>query len=441
MKNQFRCRCEIDYGVNSLRNVNPALTPDLFKNFLFTSMSLNDPCVPTNFQDMIHTIWNLVRGQSNCDLEMQYLLSRLEIIKILMGCRVYDIFRSDTISESNSISELSTKQDSESQSQQTGHSSGYSDLIGEQRYNDFADSTLRAESQRSAYSESHDESHQRMDDVGRGGSESTTVGDRGSRSDRFSQDFSESTSNSVREGAKRGYNYNHSASTTDGFAVNLAVIGYGRTPTKNSWDQLMRSDTADSGFSERRGSSSRGLRAEATSHSTTQRVSSSFFNALMDERIWGASIAKAEDRQRAESDSVSHAEGLGQSATEQEAKSQGSTQGTSQSESVSITERDGTRNSYTISDTVAAQQRFQALRDMFDATLKLIDYRRGVLAAKQGFGIAPITVCLECGFIPDFRGDPMRYRLCLCHEPHCPECSIEIKKTTIEVDSNGGFCS
>lgn len=434
-----QCHCEVEYGTNSTIT-NLAVTSQIFKNFLITLMSVNDPCVPDNFADMVDVMWNLVRGQSGCDLELQYLLTRLEMTKIIMGCRVYDIYRSDTTSESNSQSKLETKQDSESQSQQTGHASGYSDLIGEQRYNDFADSTLRAESQRSAYSESHDESHQRMDDVGHGEALSTTEGNRGSESGRLSQDFSESTSESVRDGARRGFNYNHSMSVTAGFGANIAAIGYGRTPTKNSWDQLMRSDTADSGFSERRGTSSRYLKARASSFSTTERKSSSFFNAIMDERIWGASIAKAENHQRAQSDSESHAEGLGQSATEQEAKSQGSTQGTSQSQSVSTTDRDGSRSSYTISDTVAGQQRFQALRDLFDLTLKLIEYRRTVLAARQGYGIIPITLCLKCGYIPDFMGDPARARLCLCREPYCRECFPNIKKQAIAVKPTDGLC-
>lgn len=418
----WHCKCEIEYGTSSLLS-NTRVTPDLFKNFLITSLTTNDPCTPTNFSDMVDQIWRLMSGVSGCDLELQYLLTRQQLLVIMMGCRVYDIYRSDSISESNSRSELTTKQDSESQSQQTGHSSGYNDLIGTQRYNDFANSVLRAESQRSAYSESHDESHQRMDDVGHGEAVSETVGDRGSESARFSQDYSESTATSVRDGARRGYNYNHSASRTQGFGVNLAAYGYARTPTKNTWDQLMRSDTADSGFSERRGTSSRGLRAEATSFSTTERQSSSFFNAMMDERIWGASVAKAEDHQRSQSDNTSHAEGLGQSSTEQEGKSQGSNQGTSQSQSLSITERDGSRSSYTISDTINAQQRFQALRDLYDATGRLIDYRRKILATRQGYGIAPITVCLRCGYTPDFMGDPARSRLCLCLEPYCPDCS------------------
>lgn len=427
------CNCNIKYGVNRINTVDPRITPELFKNFLYVLMGLNDPCVPDNFSDMIDNVWNLMRGVSGCDLELQYLLTRQQMIMVLMGCRVYDIYRADSISESNSVSKLATRQKSESMSQQTGHSSGYADLIGQQRYNDFADATLRAESQRSAYSESHDESHQRMDDVGHGEAESVTTGDRGSESQRFSQDFSESESKTYRDGARRGYNYNHSASATGGFGVNLGVVGIARTPTKSSWDQLMRSDTADSGSSERRGSSSRGLRARAESFSQTERVSSSFFNAIMDERIWGASVAKAEDHQRAQSDNVSHAEGLGQSATEQEAKGQGSTQGTSQSLSKSTTERDGNRDSYTIADAIHGEQRFQALRELYDATQKLIDYRRKILATRQGYGIIPITVCVNCGYIPSIFGDPARARLCRCREPYCEECFPEVEKEVFEV--------
>ena len=424
--NNYHCKCAIEYNVtaSTLRR-NPLLTESLLKNFLLSSLLIGDACQPPNFEGMLDTVWNLMRFQSSCDLEMQYLLTRLELIKVLMGCAIYDVDRSDSISEANSRSVLTTKLDAETQAQQTGHSAGYSDLIGEQRYNDFAESTLRAESQRSAYSESHDESHQRMDDVGHGEAVSDTHGERKSESERMTRDESQSESHSDRSGVRRGLNYNHSAQRTSGAGINLGLVGYNRTPTKSTWDQRMRSDTADSGFSTVDGNSERELDAAASSQSTTQRVSSSFFCAMVDERIWGASKSAAEDHQRAQSDSISHAEGLGQSATEQEARSQGSAQGTSQGQSISITERDGSRDSYTIADTVYAHQRFEALKQLYDHTLQLVTYRRRILSARHGYGIALINFCDKCGYLPDF-GSPMIWRLCKPPEPHCPDCEPKI---------------
>lgn len=415
----YSCGCSVE--TDSTSYINTSFTPDMYKQFLIASLLAGDNCMDTDdFNDYLDTIWDMLQFQGGCDLELRYLLTRLELIKILMGCKVYDVDRSDSVSESNSRSELDITQDGESQSQQSGFNSAYADLIGEQRYNDFADSTLRAESQRTAYSESHDESHHRMDDTGSGASNSDTTGNRASDSFREATDHSESTSTTSRDGARRGYNYQHSASKTNGDGINLGALGWGRTGTKNTWDQIMRTDTYDAGSTDRHGFSTREIDAWSKSSNTMQRVSSSYFNALVDDRTWGASTAKAEDHQRSQSDSNSHAEGLGQSAAESEARSKGVTQGLSQSKSKSITERDGKRSSYSLSDTVYANQRFQALKKLYDNTLSLITYKRKQISGRRGVSIGYILFCDPCGYVPGISGDIARARLCL--PMPCPSC-------------------
>lgn len=411
----------------SARSTNP-VTDEMYKTFLFNSLTVGDNCIPDNFQDMLDTLWELMQFQSGCDNELQFLLTRLELLKILMGCKVRDVDRLDSITESNSETSITTRQDGLTQSQQTGHSSGYRDMIGEQRYKDFAEGTTRAQSRRTAYTESHDESHQIMDDTGHGESDSQTDGFREGKSNRYSRDYSESESTNERDGARRGQTYEYSASTTGGNGTNLAAVGFGRTATKNTWDMYQRADTADSGFSSRSGHSLRKLRGVADSRSTSQRISSSFFNALMDDKVWGESIAKAEDHQSAQSDVKSHAEGKGQSASESEAKSQGSTQATSQSETTNTIKRDGSRSSYTISDSISASQRMKALLDLFDLTKILIKNKRERLAANQGYAISRMMLCDPCGFIPSWHGSPMKWRLCGHPQEIC--CDCDNKKET-----------
>lgn len=393
-----------------------------FKDFLLRSLMLVNPCFDeTDSTDRINTLYEILRPQSRCDQELLYLLVRREMLKQVMFCESFRVDSRDVLAESNSVSEFESEGSSTSEAQQTGHSSSFSDLIGSQRYNDFADTTLRAETQRTAYSQSHDESHTRGTDFGSGEAVSDTDGERKSLSDRLAHDESESNGNSNSSGAARGCNYQMSQSQTKGSGFNILIAGFARTGTKQTWDHLMRNDTFSESRATRVGRSLRTLDSIARSAATSLRVSSSYFNALVDELSWGFHQGMAEDHSRAQSDTISHAEGLGQSNTESRAKGQTSTQATSHARSRFDARRRGNRSAFNITDDVAYGQRFKNLRKLYQNTLDFIKYKRSLLIA-NGYGIGKITsldvFCREDGFIPYDFADATQRLFCQpisCH--------------------------
>ena len=135
-----------------------ALSDQRYKDFLQRSLSIVAPCFDEeDSTKRIDMLYRMFRVQARCDPELLYLIVRSHMLKQAMGCAVFQVDQMDRIGESNSVSVFESEGNSRSEAQSTGHTSQFADLIGEQRYNDFADTVLRAETERTAFSWSHDE--------------------------------------------------------------------------------------------------------------------------------------------------------------------------------------------------------------------------------------------------------------------------------------------
>lgn len=374
------------------------ITADEYKEFLLHSLDTGLGCVPDGFSDTINNYWDIYKNLGCGSNDLRYLYVRSAALTALMGCNVFSVNRRTSVSESNSRSESKSKSDSLTQGQSTSANSAYSESAFESGYSDFANSILRAQSQRSAESNSRDVSQTTTDDTGHGEGNSETLGERDAQSDRVSRDKSESSGRSSSGGARWGSDYSFTHQNTDSNAAFILVGSVSREGTRGHNFRVMDAQTSNYTFSERTGTSSKSLTARSWSQSWSQRIANSYFQALMDSYTYARSNAQAFDYSKATSDAEAHSAGKGQSAAETEQRAISSSQRTSETDSRSTSETDGYGNSYSITEYRANSQKFRNLAILLENTNQAINELLSLRAASAGASIGKILFANPDGY-------------------------------------------
>lgn len=352
------------------------LSPIEYKTYIVTSLSLADPCAPTDLNQSVDLFWELAKLQSMCDPELRYLFTTREAIKYLMGCKVWEVDYSKTVSRNDMGFTSEQRQDGWNQAQSTGQSTSFRDAIGQSRYNDFSDSSMDAISQRNAQANSHDESEACMHDIGHGGNLSETQGERKSRNERVAGSQTQAIRRTDGKGSRGSCNYQFSAAKARGSNYGGLLWTGGASGRRTGWTAYSRDYTKNeekvrnSGFRESQANSAGG------SNSKTERQSSSYFNNHVDDSSRSSTQAHSEDHAAGTRDSKSHAEGLGQSANETKSQSQNSMQGTAQAHSDGEQHRERNSSGFSVMDSAKLHQRFEHLKDMYDQLSERIEYRK-----------------------------------------------------------------
>lgn len=360
------------------------VTDSQYKAYIATVMAAADPCAPSDMAQIISLYWNLSKLQSACDAHLQYLLACREMIKYLMGCKVWEVNQRTARTGSDMGSTTERRQDGWSQAQNTGQATSFRDAVGQSRYNDFSDAAMDAASSRNAQSQSHDESGACMHDIGHGESLEETQGERLSDMERYTGSQSQAQNKNDGEGFRSSCNYQYSGSKTKGASYGFSLWQGGSTGTKSTWTAYSSDSTQNK--EQVRNASFRESQSDSSQQSTskTERQSSSYFNSHIDDGSSSSTAAHSEDHASGNRDSTSHAEGLGQGASETKAGSENSNQGTSQSHADGEEHRERNASSFGVMDDLKLHQRFEHLKDLYDQYTKHIEHHKEQNRATMG---------------------------------------------------------
>lgn len=358
-----------------------AISPTQYQNYLLAYLTAADPCAPGDLGAKLGLWWSITKMQSGCDAELQFLMTKREAIKYLMGCAAYQVNQRDSRAETHSKTVGETRQDGWMQAQQTNQNSNFADSVGQQRYNDFSDASADSGSKRDAMAESHDKAAQCMHDIGHGESLTENEALRESASHRHSQNFKEGEGEIRGNGARSGCNYTFSQSKTQSETRHVVIAGAAHTGRGSTWDAFSRNVTESYQQNKSRSYGETLNRAATGSNSTSQRTSSSYFNAHVDDGSSSSTQAHSEEHSTSFRDTRSHAEGLGQGANESKSQGQQSAQATSQAHSDGEAHRQTNKNGFLIMDALSLHQRFEHLKYLYDQATEQIAFRRSILAA------------------------------------------------------------
>ena len=375
------------------------LTEAQYRAYIVSSLLVAETCPPADFAGNVEVLWALMRPLSGCDLELQYLLTRQQAIKLLMGCYVRQVDTRSGRNEQHSRNRATSRADGWAQAANTMASVAFADAIGASRYRDIATGSADSASDRQAWSNSHDESHNRFSDTGSGAGLTESVQTRVAHSQRAGTEQNASQGSSVSRGQRGGCNYSFSQSATDGTGINLVFIGAGRTGKKDTWDQWIADSSHATDTTQ---SSSHGQRqnvSQSTANARSKRTSSSYYNALADGHDWSTGQSHAEDHATGSRDALDHSDGQGTGNHEAKDRAEMSSQASSLAHDDSEAHSRATRTGFAILDDVKAHQRFEHLRQLYDNTTQLIAIKRERLRKRAG-GIAfgGLLTCTMDGF-------------------------------------------
>lgn len=370
-----------------------------YQNYIITSLLVAETCPPADFTAHVGVLWDLMRPLSGCDLELQYLLTRQQALKLLMGCYTRQIDTRSGRSEQHQRSRSTSRADGWAQAANTMASIAFADAVGENRYRDIATGSADSASDRQAWSNSHDESHNRFSDTGSGASQADSTQTRTAHSRRVGAEENNSQGSSTSRGQRGGCNYSFSQSATDGTGLNLILVGAGRTGSKNTWDQYIADASSSTDWTQSASVGQRTNTAQSTANARSQRTSSSYYNALADGHDWSTSQSHAEDHATGSRDALAHSDGAGTGNHEGKDRAEMSSQASSLAHDDSEAHSQATRTGFSVLDDIKAHQRFEHLRQLYDNTTLLIALKRDRLRKRAGVvAFGELLTCTMDGF-------------------------------------------
>lgn len=369
------------------------LTEADYINYIVTSLQLAETCADEDFPAQVDLLWGIVGPLSACDVELRYLLTRLQAIKLLMGCYARQIDTRTSRSESHSRSTATSRADGWSQATSQMASVGFSDAVGENRFRDLSVGSSDSGSDSADWSQSRSRGASRFDDTGSGAGRSDSSARRTSRSRRFSNETSRTDTNSQHTGTRGGCNYSFSQSATNGVGINILVAGGSRTGTKSTSDTWIQDASASNDIAFSSTDALRTSQARATSNARSQRTSSSYFNALSDGFDWSTSQSHGESHSTSSRDAAAHADGLGTGNQQSKDRSEMTSRADNVSHDESASRSDATRTGFSVMDDAKAHQRFEHLRMLYDNTQMLISIKREHLRRSGRINFGAILTC------------------------------------------------
>lgn len=372
------------------------------QNFLTISLApLQGNCSPSLLStDVVKVLWRAYAPLSQCDIELNYLLTRQQLLFLLMGCAAQEVDTSLRFSEETKGNRVRGYLDGWRQSQNTGHSVSYADSIGQRRYADLSTSEQSSAQDSRTWTRSNSRSDGRMDDTGLGRghvtADSNTVSTGNSEATTRSDSEGVATSN----GDTHGCSYTFNQSRRGASAGTVVLASFGRTASRSSVDRWERRTSHSVSDSESTSDSEQHAFSVNTTDGQSIRSSGSFFNANVNAYDRATAISKSESHGQGSLDSEAHAEGEGTSVSN--AKSSGNSAGQSTALSHQESERISESNSsgYTTADTIAKNQRFQHLKDLYDNVTDLIAWKRKVLKRGYHSYFGDLLICHTDGNCP-----------------------------------------
>lgn len=357
--------------------MNPTcLTPQQYKAFILTSLSVAEPCAKEVLADQIDLLWSVNRALSACDDELHYLLTRRAAITLLMGCYTRQIDTRDARSESHSRSQQTQRSDGWSQAQQSNQAVAFADSVGTARYNDLSVGSGKSGSRRNASGSQYSDTYTKFDDIGSGASFTDSASSAAGQRQNVSTSTARTTGNGEERGGRSGCNYSISKSKTNGQGFNIGVAGGGFRSTGNTSDTFASSYAQQQQFDTRDGSNSRSVQGSSTQRSQSDRTSTSYFNALSDSSSKSISGSRSDDESSGFRDNEAHASGYGSGAGDSQARGNSASQATSLSRDEAEAHRTANRSGFAVLDDIKAHQRFLHLTALYDQATQLIDLKR-----------------------------------------------------------------
>lgn len=361
--------------------------------YIVTSLQLAETCANDDFPEQVELLWGIVGPLSACDVELRYLLTRLQAIKLLMGCYARQIDARTSRSEHHSRSSATSEADGWSRATSQMASVGFSDAIGENRFRDLSVGSSDSGSDSSDWSQSRSRGASRFDDTGSGAGQADSDATRTARSRRFSNETSRTDSSSSHSGRRGGCNYSFSQRATRGTGVNALVIAGSRSGTKSTSDTWIQDSSASQDIATSATDALRTSQLRSNSNARSQRTSSSYFNALADGHDWSTSQSHGESHSTSFRDAAAHADGLGTSNQQSKDRSEMTSRGDNAAHDESASRSDATRTGFSVMDDAKAHQRFEHLRMLYDNTQMLIDIKREHMRRSGRINFGAILTC------------------------------------------------
>ncbi len=369
------------------------MTPQDYIRYIVSSLQLAETCDNEDFPAQVAALWGIVGPMSGCDMELRYLLARLQAIKLLMGCYARQIDTRLSRAERHSRSSSTSRSDGWSQATSQMASVGFSDAVGENRYRDLAVGSADSASDSADWSQSRGRGGSRFDDIGSGAGQADSTASRTSRSRRFSNETSRTDTNSSHTGRRGGCNYTFSQSATDGIGINILVAGASRTGTKSTSDTWIQDASQSSDIATSSTDSLRTSQARSTSSARSQRTSSSYFNALADGFDWTTAQSHGEAHSTSARDASAHAHGLGTGNQQSKDRSEMTSRADNAAHDESSSRSNSTSTGFSVMDDAKAHQRFEHLRMLYDNTQALIDLKREHMRRSGRITFGAILTC------------------------------------------------
>ena len=374
------------------------MTAEDYKRYIVASLQLAEQCVNDTFSQQVDLLWSISAPLSGCDDELHYLLTRLQAIKLLMGCYTRQIDTRTGRSERHSRSTATSRADGWSQAMSTMSSVGFADALGENRFRDIATGSSDSGSDSANWLQSRSRGASRFDDVGSGAGESDSNATRTARGRRFSNETSRTDSDSNHTGRRNGCNYSFSQSGTKGLGLNVVVVGVSRTATKNTSDVWIQDSSMSNDIAKSSTDALRTSQARSTSNARSLRTSSSYFNNLADGYDWSTAQSHGEAHSTSYRDAAAHAHGVGTGNQNAKDRAEMTSRSDNAAHDENTSSSNARRTGFSVMDDAKAHQRFEHLRQLYDNTQMLIGLKREHMRRSGRIMFGEILTCTMDGF-------------------------------------------
>lgn len=374
------------------------LTDRDYIEYTIKSLQLAESCYADNFDEQVLMLWQIMGAQSACDLELRYLLTRLQAIKLLMGCYTRQVDVRTSRSEQHNRGSAKSQANGWSQATSTMSSVGFSDALGTNRYRDVAIGNSNSASDTANWSNSRSRGASRFDDIGSGAGRSDSTAMRSGRSTRFANDNSTSETKSTHTGQRNGCNYSFSQSGTNGMGINVMIAGVSRVATKTASDNWIQESSSSNDIATGKSDALRTSQSRSVNVARSSRTSSSYFNALMDSHDWSTAQSHGEAHSTTSRDASAHSHGLGTGNHQAKDRSEMSSRGDSRASDTSSSSSQATRTGFSVMDDAKAHQRFEHLKQLYDNTQQLIDIKREHMRRSGRIAFGELLTCSMDGF-------------------------------------------
>lgn len=391
------------------------VTRQEYINYILFSLTLSEPCTPDYLNEtVIDQYWDMYQMFAGCSAELNYLLARRESLRLLMFCTARQVDNRRSDSRSAATTTASSRSDGNSQRQSTHASSGRTDSVFKQRYNDFNNASSHSFTTLLSTTRAHDRAAAHMDDTGSGFSRSDSSLSHFLRGFGYSNgldvetditrnreqgagcvfDFSSSDSKTIGDTDSQGDTASLFGSSGGIAAVTGWSVSGGRSVSSHFQTDYTWSTMDRDAYKMARANS----QAHSSEQTSSQRNSIDYFHALRDEQSNSQTQSNFEAVGKGVRDSRSHAEGQGTSQQQAKGKESGASQATSKAHDDSEAKRDSNATSSTVSDYVAAGQRFKHLQMLLANTEDNIEHLRSILKGQQKATFGLLDMCDPDGY-------------------------------------------